>query len=185
MLGDKLSKLRKKQGLSQEKLGEQVKVTRQTISNWELNETTPNPEQLKLLSKSLDISIDELLDNENKSVLEKKISNTEKLSGIIIKILKCIGIGFIIILIIDIIALVCFTIFRVKVTNEIESSAMSICTIEDKKYTIEISTNNYFKCKSCSNKMNKDIKEIIDFNNIDKSMKNIEQYFKNNNGICE
>ena len=52
MLGENILKLRKKIGLSQEQLGEQVNVTRQTISHWELNETAPNPQQLKLLSKT-------------------------------------------------------------------------------------------------------------------------------------
>ena len=52
-LGNKILELRKKKGLSQEQLGEKVDVTRQTISNWELGETSPNPEQLKLLSKLL------------------------------------------------------------------------------------------------------------------------------------
>lgn len=95
MLGENILKLRKKQGLSQEQLGEQVEVTRQTISNWELGETTPNPNQLKLLSKALNVSIDDLLENEVKEILmkkisdtEKKVSNTEQLSGMIIKILR-------------------------------------------------------------------------------------------------
>ena len=34
-LGENILKLRKQNGLSQEQLGEQVGVTRQTISNWE------------------------------------------------------------------------------------------------------------------------------------------------------
>ena len=70
-LGNKILELRKKKGLSQEELGEKVNVTRQTISNWELGETSPNPEQLKLLSKELNISIDELLDNDITNVLVK------------------------------------------------------------------------------------------------------------------
>lgn len=185
MLGDKILKLRKKQGLSQEQLGEQVNVTRQTISNWELNETTPNPEQLKLLSKVLNVSIDELLDNDIKNILEEKVSNTEKLAGIIIKILKVIGIIFVIFLTIDIIALVCFTVVRVHKSTDSESSLITTCRIEDEKYEIEFGTNDYFKCENCSNKMNQDLKEIVDFNNMDKSIKNIEQYFKDNNGICE
>ena len=94
MLGEKILKLRKKQGLSQEQLGEQVNVTRQTISNWELNETTPNPEQLKLLSNALDVSIDELLDNERKEVLMNKVSNTEKLAGMIYQNIKSIWNNF-------------------------------------------------------------------------------------------
>lgn len=75
-LGNKILKLRKQKGLSQEQLGEKVNVTRQTISNWELGETLPNPEQLKLLSKELHISIDELLDN-----TEGKIINRDNNSG--------------------------------------------------------------------------------------------------------
>ena len=72
-LGEKVLKLRKKFNISQEQLGEQVGVTRQTISNWELGETSPNPEQLKLLSKALNISIDELLENDIKSVEKDEV----------------------------------------------------------------------------------------------------------------
>ena len=50
-LGDNILKLRKDCKLSQEQLAEKIDVTRQTISNWELGETSPNPEQLKLLSQ--------------------------------------------------------------------------------------------------------------------------------------
>ncbi len=57
-LGENIFKLRKEYNLSQEQLAEKINVTRQTISNWELGETAPNPEQLKLLSKELNISID-------------------------------------------------------------------------------------------------------------------------------
>ena len=51
-LGENIFKLRKEYNLSQEQLAEKINVTRQTISNWELGETSPNPEQLKLLSKA-------------------------------------------------------------------------------------------------------------------------------------
>ena len=43
-LGNNILKLRKDCNLSQEQLAEKVNVTRQTISNWELSETSPNPE---------------------------------------------------------------------------------------------------------------------------------------------
>ncbi len=183
MLGEKVLKLRKKQGLSQEQLGEQVNVTRQTISNWELGETTPSPEQLKLLSKALNISIDELLDNEIKSILEEKVSNTEKLAGIIIKILKFIGIAFIIFLVIDIIALIFFS--ATGKLTDVESSVTTICKMDNKKYEIEFGTNGYFKCDNCSNEMKKDLIEFTDIDNIDESISKIEKYFKNNNGTCE
>lgn len=63
-LGKNIHDLRKQQGLSQENLAEKINVTRQTISNWELGETSPNPEQLILLSRTLNKSIDELVGNE-------------------------------------------------------------------------------------------------------------------------
>ena len=72
MLGEKLLKLRKEKNITQEQLAEQIDVTRQTISNWELDETLPNTEQLKKISKVFEISIDELLDNEIKRIDKKE-----------------------------------------------------------------------------------------------------------------
>ena len=109
-LGDRILELRKKNGLSQEQLGEKVDVTRQTISNWELGETQPNPDQLKLLSKTLNVSIDELLGNNIDNIILSKVNITEKHTRSIKKILKGIFIGFLVFLIVDIIAfIICFT----------------------------------------------------------------------------
>lgn len=182
-LGNKILELRKKNGLSQEQLGEKVNVTRQTISNWELGETAPNPEQLKLLSKTLNISVDELLDNDVKNVLVERISNTERLAGIIIKILKFVGIIFVVFLIIDIISLILYAPTG-KLTH-VESSATTVCKIDDKSYKIEFDTKKYFNCDNCSIEMEKEIKKLIDFNNISKSINSIEEYFISNNGYCE
>ena len=78
-LGKNINALRKEKGFSQENLAEKVNVTRQTISNWELGETSPNPEQLILLSKALDKSIDELVGNDLKHISEKESgSNTKR-----------------------------------------------------------------------------------------------------------
>jgi len=63
-LNKKIYNLRKGKGFLQEYLAEQINVSRQTISNWELGETSPNPEQLLLLSKTFEVSVDELLGNE-------------------------------------------------------------------------------------------------------------------------
>lgn len=71
-LGENILRLRKNAKLSQEMLAEKIGVSRQTISNWELGETSPNPEQLKLLSKTLKVSVDELLENDIKEVLVEK-----------------------------------------------------------------------------------------------------------------
>lgn len=56
-----LRELRVKRGLSQEKLAEQVHVTRQAVSRWETGETLPGPDTLKLLSGFYDVSINTLL----------------------------------------------------------------------------------------------------------------------------
>ena len=40
--GEQLLNLRKSNNLSQEELANKIGVTRQTISKWELNETTPD-----------------------------------------------------------------------------------------------------------------------------------------------
>ena len=109
-LGQNILELRKKNGLSQEQLGEKVDVTRQTISNWELEETAPNPNQLKLLSKALNVSVDDLIDNDIQNVVLSKVKVTEKQTRTIKKLLKGILMGFITFLIIDVIALIiCFT----------------------------------------------------------------------------
>lgn len=71
-LKENIYNLRKKRGFSQEVLAEKIKVSRQTISNWEVGETTPNAEQLVLLSKVLEVSVDFLLGNENSFRSSKK-----------------------------------------------------------------------------------------------------------------
>ena len=63
-LNKNIYNLRKAKGFSQEYIAEQINVSRQTISNWELGETSPNPEQLLLLSKTLETSVDNLLGND-------------------------------------------------------------------------------------------------------------------------
>ena len=112
MLGEKIYKLRKSKNITQEDLAELTNVTRQTISNWELSSTQPNPEQLKLLSKALNISIDELLDNNIENILVTKLSNTEKLTQLGIKTLKIVSIIFLVLLIIDIITFIIFVLLK-------------------------------------------------------------------------
>ena len=58
---EKLIELRKKQGLSQEELGYKLNVTRQTVSKWELGQTTPEMDKLVEMSKIFNISVDELI----------------------------------------------------------------------------------------------------------------------------
>ena len=95
-LGKKIAELRKKNNISQEELADKVGVARQTISKWEICDTTPDINQVKIISKIFNISIDELVDNDINNLIVEKISNTEKLAGITIKILKVFGIMLIV-----------------------------------------------------------------------------------------
>lgn len=113
-LGNKITELRKQNNLSQEELAEKVGVTRQTISKWELEETTPDINQAKKLTNIFNISLDELTNNNVNNILVEKVSNTEKLAGLTIKILKIIGISIIILFVIFVIAFIAFNIDRVN-----------------------------------------------------------------------
>ena len=55
-LSKTLYELRKRKGMSQEELAGLLGVSRQTVSNWELGETTPNAAQLLQLSKIFNIN---------------------------------------------------------------------------------------------------------------------------------
>ncbi len=62
-LGEKIIELRKKKGLTQEKLSEYLNVSRQTLSNWEKDNTIPDIVQAKNIAKFFKISLDDLIDN--------------------------------------------------------------------------------------------------------------------------
>ena len=60
-VGEKIQQRRKEKGWSQEDLAEQVGVSRQSISLWEKDQTTPSLENMKTLCRLFQISMDELL----------------------------------------------------------------------------------------------------------------------------
>ena len=58
---ERLMALRKKRGLSQEELGFELGVSRQTVSKWESGQSYPDFQRLVLLADYFDISLDELV----------------------------------------------------------------------------------------------------------------------------
>ena len=184
-LGDNILKLRKDCKLSQEQLAEKVDVTRQTISNWELGETSPNPEQLKLLSKALNVSIDELLNNDIKPVLVEKVSNTEKLAGLIIKILKGMGILFIVGFVAIIILSVSVGSRQSSKTEKTEQTVQLSCVLNNEKYEylIEYDKDDNIVDASGSDYIINVVKDK-QFNKAKILVKYIESYFEDNGGKC-
>ena len=65
--GERLMDLRKSRGFSQEELGGIIDVTRQTVSKWERDESTPDLDRLVELAGVFEISLDELVGLEHRS----------------------------------------------------------------------------------------------------------------------
>ena len=183
--GKQIKKLRQEAQLSQEELAERIYVSRQTISNWELGETAPNPTQLKLLSKALNVSIDELLNNEIKQVLVEKINNTEKLAKIIIKILKIFGIIFVVGFGIIIFINIMFGIKKNSITLKENQTILLNCQLNGKKYTylIEYDKDDNIVDASGSDYIINVVKDK-QFNKAKVLVKYIESYFEDNSGKC-
>lgn len=99
---EKLIELRKKEGLSQEELGYKLNVTRQTISKWELGQTTPEMDKLVEISKIFNISVDDLINEtetqtkQNPIIEEQPIEKKSSRE----KIIKIILVGFLIIVLV-------------------------------------------------------------------------------------
>lgn len=85
---EKLKSIRKKAGMSQEKLAEKIGVSRQAITKWETDAGIPDIDNMMALSSLFNISLDELLSNEKtekkqtdylyESVTEYDIDNTKR-----------------------------------------------------------------------------------------------------------
>lgn len=193
-LGNKILELRKNGKLSQENLAERLNVSRQTISKWELNESAPNLKQAKQLSKLFKVSLDELVGNDIKDILTEKISNTERLAGLTIKILKLFGIF-------AIITLILFVLYKVLFGSTyawfIGSNLEHECNLNDETYYIKIEhESDERKIKYNETLITEgDVSDVIvspyiSIPNLEKYKKVyqirnvIYSYFENNGGSC-
>lgn len=75
---EKLIELRKSKGLSQEEFGQEIGVSRQTISKWELAQSYPDFQRLVLISDYFGLSIDALVkDIEVQDIRDKNLSDKQ------------------------------------------------------------------------------------------------------------
>ena len=79
ILADKIIKLRKKNGWSQEELAEKMEVSRQAVSKWEGAQTVPDLEKILRLSSLFGVTTDYLLKDELET---EEFSETDSDSGL-------------------------------------------------------------------------------------------------------
>jgi transcriptional regulator with XRE-family HTH domain len=97
-LSEKLYELRKKGGLSQEQLAEQLGVSRQAISKWESGKAVPESDTLISISKYFNVTLDYLMKEEKSVVSEpanSKVINQPRANNVrekrILGIVTCVG----------------------------------------------------------------------------------------------
>ena len=80
IFADKLIRLRKKAGWSQEELASQMNVSRQSVSKWELNESIPDIQNIVAMSELFHVSTDYLLKDE----MEKNQADDNRIDIILV-----------------------------------------------------------------------------------------------------
>ena len=79
-IADRLIKLRKKHGYSQEDLADKLGLSRQAVSKWERAEASPDTDNLICLSKLYGISLDELLstDEDVETIVKEQVKEDKE-----------------------------------------------------------------------------------------------------------
>lgn len=84
-IGEKIVSLRKKYNFTQEKLAEKIDISRQTLSSWEGDITSPDLKQASILAKIFKISLDELVSNNVEFECKDNLKNNQIFSKLINK----------------------------------------------------------------------------------------------------
>lgn len=79
---EKLIDLRKSKNLSQEELGAELGVSRQTISKWESCQSYPDFQRLVLLSDYFGLTLDELVKDVDVQAVREQNLNNEKITSL-------------------------------------------------------------------------------------------------------
>lgn len=118
LLSEKLYKLRKKSGLSQEQLAEQLNVSRQAISKWEQGTAVPESEKLISISNYFGVTVDYLLKEDTEDTMNTTAEVVEENPKMMAGIVICIA---------GIVAMVIWgllSIFRPETSNQLSDSSM-------------------------------------------------------------
>ena len=118
MLSEKLYKLRKNSGLSQEQLAEQLNVSRQAISKWEQGTAVPESEKLITISNYFGVTVDYLLKDDTADTTNTTAEVMEEKNKMMAGIVICIA---------GIVSMVIWgllSIFRPETSNQLSDSSM-------------------------------------------------------------
>lgn len=185
-IGKKIFELRKKNNLSQEELSEKVGVSRQTISKWELEETSPDIREAKQLSRIFKVSLDELTNNDIKDILVEKTSNTEKLAGIILKSIRFSIVFIIIIPILVISSNIIIKNNREKNSGRLMTTSIE-CNLHNETYGYEFlyyeETGQIKEAGGDAYLSN--ITNVQKYDDAYQALDIIDAYVKNNGGTCK
>ena len=79
-IANKLQKLRKANGYSQEELADKLGISRQAVSKWERAESSPDTDNLIILAKLYNVSLDDLLSTDESidEIRENTINKTNE-----------------------------------------------------------------------------------------------------------
>lgn len=69
-IAEKIKRLRKQKGVSQEELADKTGVSRQAVSKWEGGQSTPDIEKLVILSSYFGVTTDSLLKDETSPAVQ-------------------------------------------------------------------------------------------------------------------
>lgn len=186
--GEKIKKLRKEAGFTQEQLAERLSVSRQAVTKWETDKGIPDIENIKALSDIMNVSFDYLLKDEMEVQPENESnydSNTVQ-HGLVTKKLKLtymlIGAAVAVIIIVGTIVVINRIIDSERTREKnTENTKVNIESITGEEYTnltkdliVLIEQNDY---DILSKSMTADLKQILSADDIDAAKKQISEDF--------
>lgn len=84
-LGEKLFELRKIKNLTQDEVAEKLNVTRQTVSKWETNQSSPDFDKIVPICELFEIGVEELITGKKEEKQEKNEEQEEKKEKVLTK----------------------------------------------------------------------------------------------------
>ena len=181
---EKLIKLRKQKGLSQEDLGNQINVSRQAISKWESEQANPEIEKVKEISKLFNVSIDYLLNDKIDEPRKEVLKVNDKIKKAIISLFLIIIIIYLLIAVYKFSILLKYSIKANKINDYDNCSIIATTVINNRinKHVSEFSENiihkNNIEVTESYDKDNEDPTDITYINSKERKAYNLNYDFE-------